>query len=128
MLDIPAFTIGEKTDQAYYRQCFDEGWGATLGLQPKNSLNNLLNLSKIYVCNASHVSFAMMEAMKCGCYILCSSRNEMAGRFKKDGFWVYDHDDQRDFEEKLWDACRQTRMVQKNKSWWDIDHNLKIII
>lgn len=126
MMDIPALTVGKNIDQAYYRQCFDEGWGATLKEQPKSMLNELYSLSKICVCNTSHVDLGMMEAMKCGCYILCSSRNEMASSFTRDGFWVYDHDSQQNFEEKLWDAYHQTRMVQQNMSWWDIDWSAKI--
>ena len=126
MLDIPIITVGNNENQAYYRQCFEEGWGAILKQQSKSMLNDLYNLSKIYVCNTSHAHPGMMDAMKCGCYILCSSRNEMAHSFPREGFWVYDHDNHQDFEEKLWDAYNQPRMIQQNVSWWDIDWAAKI--
>ncbi len=126
MLDIPVIVVGSHTDR--YQQCFDEGWGAILKSQSKTMLNELYNLSKIYVCIVSHVSLGMMEAMKCGCYILCSSRNEMADHFTKDGFWVYDHDNQQDFEEKLWDDYHQPRMTQHYTSWWDVDWSAKIYL
>ena len=128
MMDFPVITMGDNADSAYFRRCFDEGWGATLKVQPKSLLNDLYAISKIFVCHTSHVHLGMMEAMKCGCYILCSSRNEMARSFPREGFWVYDHDDQQDFEEKLWDAYHQPRMIQQNMSWWDIDWSSKIYI
>ena len=126
MMDVPVIAVGTHVDQSYYRQCFDEGWGAVLKGQQKTILNELYGLSKIFICNVSHAHLGMMEAMKCGCYILCSDRNEMAHSFPREGFWVYEHDNQQDFEEKLWDAYYQPRMIQQNMSWWDINWSVKI--
>ena len=142
MMDIPVITTGDVVDQEYFKSCFDEGWGATLKKQTVRTRNDFYSLAKIYVCNISHEEASiserlydsprdnlnMVEAMKCGCLILCSSLNKMAYSFPRDGFWVYDHHDLHDFEEKLWYAYRQDRMVQENTSWWEIDWSSKIYL
>jgi|TARA_Y100000034_G_C6690525_1_gene304042 hypothetical protein len=125
MLTIPVLIAGNVIDHEYYQRCFSEGGGAILRQRSTSERNDLYNLSKIYVCNQPILDLSMMEAMKCGCYILCSSLNPMSGEYKEDGFWVYEHHDQRDFEEKIMDAY-YSEFSQQNTSWWAIDHEIKI--
>lgn len=128
MMDIPVITIGQLIDQEYYNKCFNENHGSILLNCDKKDVNDFYNFTKVYICNVPEIDVGMIEAMKCGCRILCSSDNELANTFTEEGFLVYNHYDHQDFEEKLWDTYNNPRTIQQNKSWWDIDWSSKIYL